>query len=480
MSPYGVYLRDRDNRGGIGVRQFDIVVLGAGSAAEWIWRQVPGKRIAVIEDGRVGGECPFVACIPSKVLLHSARIRRLVANAHRLAAVASPIALDDPADAFAAAVARRDLLSGHRDDTVNAAALARTGAVLYRGKGRIVTPGRVRLSRPDGPDEEIGYSELVVATGSSVVRPPIPGLEGVPTWSSDEALSSSELPRSLAIVGGGAVGCELAQVYATFGAEVTLVEAADSLLPAEEPVLGTVLAHALARSGVTVRTKTTILRADAGGPGAVLTLADGNHLPVARVLLATGRSPNTVGIGLSALGITQGSGGLATDASGRVVGTEHVWAAGDVTGIAPFTHTANYQARVVAANLRGIPMVADYRAIPRAVYTDPPVAAVGLTTERAEASGIEVAVASMPLADTGRASIDGTDIGALCLIADAVEGVLVGAAVVGPTAGELIGEAALAIRARVPISVFADVVHAFPTFAEAYESPLRHLAGLVL
>ena len=457
-----------------------MVVLGAGSAGEWIWSQLPGRSVAVVEAGRVGGECPFVACIPSKALLRAAQVRRLVADAHRLGGMAAPVALDDPAAAFAAAVTRRDRISDGRDDSGKAEELARSGAVLFRGRGRIDGPGRVVVATFAGEVEELGYTDLVIGTGSSSVRPPVPGLDRVPTWSSDEALSSSDLPVSLAVLGGGAVGCELAQVYAAFGSKVTLVEMADRLLPKEEPAISAVLVEALVRNGIEVRTGTRLVGAEAGGLGARLALEGGARVEVERVLVATGRLPNVDGIGLESLGLVPKAAGVLTDAHGRVEGVEHVWAAGDVTGVAPFTHTANYQARIVVANLRGYPMAGDYRALPRAVYTDPPVAAVGLTAESARASGIEVAVASTSLAETGRAGTDGTDLGALLLVADTVNRVLVGASAIGPGADELIGEATLAIRARVPLAVFADVVHSFPTYAEAYEPPLRELAGLVV
>lgn len=459
---------------------FDIVVLGGGSGGEWIWDAVPGRSIAVVEAGRVGGECPFVACIPSKALLRAAHLRRQIAAAHTLGATAEPVRLDDAERAFAAAVERRDEVSDGRDDTGNADALRASGATLYRGRGRIVGPGRVEVDAGDGPPVQLGYGELVVATGSSAVRPPIPGLDDVPTWSSDEALSSGELPPSLAVLGGGPVGCELAQVYASFGARVTLIEPGDRLVGREDPWVSTTLAAALADSGVDVRTGTEVQSAAAAAPGARLELSGGHRLDVARVLIATGRRPNVAGLGLETLGVdVEGSaGGLATDPTGRVAGAAHLWAAGDVTGVAPFTHTANYQSRIVAANLRGERREADYRAIPRVVYTDPPVAAVGQTAGEAEAAGVRVAVEGMAATETARASTDGTRRGELRLVADADAGLLVGAAAVGPAADELIGEATLAIRARIPLAVFADVVHAFPTHGECYEPPLRRLAGL--
>jgi dihydrolipoamide dehydrogenase len=237
-----------------------------------------------------------------------------------------------------------------------------------------------------------------------------------------------------------------------------------------------VLADVLRADGVNVRFGARALAVRRAAEGAEVEFNDGTTLAVERIIVATGRHPNTDGLGVEHLGIELTNEGLKTDSSGRVVGQRNVWAAGDVTDIAPYTHTANYQARIVTANLLGGSVVGNFRAVPRAVYTDPPVAAVGLTVERAVVIGMDVATATIELGTTVRSATDGSPLGRLCLIADRANSVLVGAAVIGGHCDEWLGELTLAIRAEIPLKILADVIHAFPTFSEALEPPLRNLA----
>jgi dihydrolipoamide dehydrogenase len=463
--------------------QFDVVVFGGGTAGVHVATEVAraGRTVAVVEAGLVGGECPNLACMPSKSLLQSAQ----------------------RGETWEHAVARRDEVTGHLDDTAAAARLARAGVTLIRGTATVSEPGVVEVTPiaaapeqvhdiragnlPDTAIASLGYTDLVIATGSEPVAPPIEGLTDVPAWTSAEALTGPDLPRRLIVLGGGPVGCELAQIYAAFGSQVTLIEAEDHVLPGEAKFAGELLADALRRTGADVRLGSNAAKAETTDTGLALTLTDGSRIEADRVLLATGRRPRHAGLGLDKLGVEIEPGtALPVDASCRVRPTAAgpgrankpipVWAAGDVTGVAAYTHTASYQARIVAANILGDQREADYRAIPRVVYTTPSVFAVGLSPAQATASGIELDTAGFDLAETARATVQDDDRGRVELYAGA-DDVLVGAAAVGLNAEEWMSEVTLAVRAAVPLATLADVVHAFPTYGSAIEQPIRDLAA---
>jgi pyruvate/2-oxoglutarate dehydrogenase complex dihydrolipoamide dehydrogenase (E3) component len=415
--------------------------------------------------------------MPSKALLRSAQVRHLVGRSRELGAMSNEPTLDgDGISAFAVAVRRRDDVVHHRDDSAKANELEELGVRVLRGRGQIVRPGVVVV---DGI--EYGYADLVVGTGSSPAWPSIDGLDTVPSWTSDQALISLHRPHSMAILGGGPVGCELAQAYVRFGTRVTLVNDAPGLLGPEEPTISRRLADVLEGDGVDLRLSTQATRAEGGRDGARLHLDTGSILDCERILVAVGRTPNTNGIGLEALGIEVGDGGLAIDETCRVGGHRKLWAAGDVTAVAPYTHTANYQAEIIATNIlragdrTNRQLTADYRAIPRAVYTDPAVASVGMDEAAAAKRGIDSITAAIDLAELARAGSDG-DGGRLVLTADRSRSVLIGAAAIGPQADEWIGEAALAIHSEIQLSVLAQLVHLFPTYSEAYGRLFLELA----
>ena len=406
---------------------FDVVVLGGGSAGEAVARGVRerGRSVAIVEERLVGGECPYVACMPSKALLRAAAQGMSWADAVRL----------------------RDGIAEHRDDTDTATSLVESGVELVRGHGVVTEPGVVTVEA-----RRLRYLDLVVATGAAAVVPDLDGVDEGDVWTSDDALTSAELPPRLLILGGCAVGCELAQVYAGFGSQVTLVEAGARLLGKEPAFVGATVQASLQGRGVDVRTGDQLEQVPSG---------------VSRVLAAVGTTPRVAGLGLERLGVKPSEdGALRTDDRMRVI--DHVWGAGDVTGIAPYTHAANYQAKVVVDNLTGATRRADHRAIPRTVYTDPAVFCVGVT------DGEPAATADVGA--TARAAVEQRQDGRVALYVDGAGERLVGAAVVGPGADEWAAELTVAVRAEVPVAALAEVVHAFPTYGEALEPAYAEVA----
>ncbi|MEU9022512.1 MULTISPECIES: dihydrolipoyl dehydrogenase family protein [Actinomadura] len=433
---------------------YDAVVLGGGTAGELVATGLAraGRDVALVENRLVGGESRYFACVPSKSLLLSAR----------------------RGETWEMAVARRDALTGHRADERIVAGMAEEGVTVLRGRGQVTGPGRIEV---DGAEH--GFGDLVLCTGSEPVIPPVDGLADVPLWTSDGALSVPDLPRRLVVLGGGPVGCELAQVYAAFGSQVSVVEASGRLLTAEAPFAGEVLADALRRMGVDLRLGADLSHVERKESGLRLWLSDGGTLDADRILVAAGRRPRVEGLGLETLGVATSPGhGVPVDETCRVPSSSgDVWAAGDVTGVARTTHAARYQARLVLANLLGEHRAADYRAIPRVVYTTPTVYAVGISPKQAEELGIDLLTAGYDLAATARAAVEADERGRVELYADRSRGLLIGAAAAGLYAEEWMSEIALAIRAETPLSVLTDVVHAFPTYGESVEAPLRELAG---
>ncbi|MGI8846836.1 MAG: dihydrolipoyl dehydrogenase family protein [Candidatus Dormibacteria bacterium] len=454
------------------VKRYDVICLGAGSATETAVEPLlaADRSVAVIEAHRFGGECSYVACMPSKALLYSAHVRTLIARSGDLGA--GEARSEEHGAAFAAAAARRGRITHHRSDVDVTHHLESLGATLIRGRGRLVGPGLVEVG-----GERYEYGDLIINTGSHPTIPSIEGLDSVMYWTSDVALSSNELPASLVVLGGSAVGCELAQIYARFGSAVTIVETASQLLPHEDPSVAALLAGVLRADGVTLHLDAAVEGASEDSSGCHLRLADGRFVTATRLLLATGRHPTAADIGLEHIGAVLVDGAIGVDPHCRVSGQDHVWAAGDVTAIAPFTHTANYQARVIVGNLIGRPATADYRSIPHAVYTDPSVAGVGMMEPTAEENGVRTLSAASDLSALARASVEDLQVGRIVLVADRERGVLCGASAIGPQAETLIGMAQLAIHAEIPLVTLAQLVYPFPSWTEGYTGAIRDLAS---
>jgi pyruvate/2-oxoglutarate dehydrogenase complex dihydrolipoamide dehydrogenase (E3) component len=428
-----------------------VVVLGGGSTGEHfvgaLRRLDQEVRITLVERLLVGGECSYWACMPTKTMLRAPEIR---ADALRTAGSLDPGPLH--ADAV---FAWRDVVA-ERNDSSQVEWLATKNARLVRGDAIVEEPGFVTAG-----DEELRYDRLVIATGSSAFIPPIPGLDAIEFWTNRDATETTEVPGSLAVLGGGPVGCELAQFFARLGSRVTLVQGADRLLPRVDADAAGLVEAGLREDGVDVRLGA---QAEAVESNRLLLGNGGGAVEFDRLLVATGRRAN-VG-GLDALDLDVSKRGIEVDE--RMRAAENVWAIGDVTGIAQFTHVGKYHARVAAYDLAGRPARADHRAIPATIFTDPQVAAVG---------AMDGVTATWPLTSTPRLSTyerpkrDGF----VKIAADPERRVVVGAVAVGPEAGEWLQQLTLAIRAEVPIEVLLDVIQPYPTFSEAVFLGLREL-----
>src|SRR4051794_20639144 len=442
---------------------YDAIVIGAGPAGTVCAGELAdgGMRVAVAERELVGGECSYWACIPSKTLLRpgeAVEAAREVAGAAE--AVTGPIAVKS-------ALEYRDYMVSDYDDSGPSAGgwLEQMGIDLLRGDARVAGPGRVSV----GGDEH-ETKRIVIATGSEPVFPPLEGLdelEGV--WSNREVTGLKELPRRVLVLGGGPVGVEMAQVLVRFGAEVALVEGADHLLSREAAPAGEALREALERDGVEVRLGEHASSAErSAGGGYRLTFASGEPLEGDKLVVCTGRKPRFDGLGLEAVGVEKSDrGGVKVDE--RMRAADNVWAIGDATGLLLFTHVGKYQGRVAAADMLGKEARADYRAVPRVVFTDPQVAAVGRAD--GERTGT-VELKAVPRTSTYTRKYSERP-GFLTLVANGDK--LVGAYAVGPEAGEWLQQATLAIRAEVPIEVLRDTIQPFPTFSEAFVSALAEI-----
>ena len=361
----------------------------------------------------------------------------------------------------------RDQVTDGRDDSWHAGWLEDQRAELVRGDARVARPGVVAVG-----DRELEYDELVVASGSRPAVPELEGVEDVEYWTNRDAVWASEVPASMVVLGGGAVGVELAQFFRRLGAEVTIVEHNDHLLAHVDVDAGSLLAERLGEDGVRVVLGNKVTGVENDGGGVRVSLEGAEPLTAERLLVATGRRPNVAGIGLEELGVEITPRGVTVD--DRLRAGDGVWAIGDAAGVGLLTHLGKYQARVAAANIAGRDMRADYRAIPAAVFTDPQVASVGrmegdnVVTARYEIAGGRLSTYERPRRP-----------GFVKLAAERDERVLVGAVAVGPEAGEWLGQLTLAVRARVPIDVLLDTIQPYPTFSEAIFNAVLELTSVL-
>ncbi|MDT4917168.1 MAG: hypothetical protein QOH89_1868 [Pseudonocardiales bacterium] len=459
---------------------FDLIVIGLGPGGEEVAGAVArsGRSVLAIDERLVGGECPYFGCIPSKMIVRAADA---LAEARRVDQLGGHAEVRP--DYAPVATRIRDEATTDWDDAIAVDRLTGHGATFVRGTGRLA--GRDedgRFTVQVGNDTHVGAT-VCLATGTSPAIPPVPGLADLPrgvdelVWTNREILRSPAVPASMVVIGGGAIGCELAQGFARFGAAVTVIEAAPHLLMPEEPEAGALIADVFAREGITVRQGVGVQSVAAGGDGAVVTLADGSAATGEKLLVAAGRRPNLSDIGLETVGLDPGARSLDVDEHMRVDGVHGLYAVGDITGRGAFTHVSVWQAKVLTAHLTGEPEpYGGYEALAWATFTDPEVGRVGLSEQQARDKGLSVRVGTQQLAANTRGWIwgPGND-GFVKLVEDADRGVLVGATVVGPHGGELLGMLTLAVHAKVPIATMRTMHYAYPTLHRAVSEAIQAL-----
>jgi pyruvate/2-oxoglutarate dehydrogenase complex dihydrolipoamide dehydrogenase (E3) component len=456
----------------------DVVVVGLGPGGQAVAEELAraGVPVVGIDAGLVGGECPYWGCVPSKRMARAAaaigEARRIGEDLAGSAAVTPDWA---PVHAWIA-----DQATDHWDDTVAVERLEGLGGTFVRGRGRLTGPRTVEVDGPEGTTTVTARRAVVVATGSAPAVPPIDGLAGTPYWTNHEFIESPVLPASVVVLGGGAVGCELAQAMARFGVAVTLVEPAPRLLALEEPAAGALLAEVFGREGIAVRTGVGATAVQHADGAFTVALADGSEVSCEKLLVATGRRVNLGAVGLDSIGVDTSARSVAVDDRLRVVAdgapVDGVYAIGDVTGKGAFTHVAVHQARVVVEALRdGVPASNPITALPRVTFTDPEIGAVGLTEAQARERGLEVRVATATLAGAAtRGWIHGPgNDGFITVVAS--EGRLVGATSAGPTGGEVLGALSVAVQAGIPVAELRRQIWAYPTMHRGIEYVLSLL-----
>lgn len=449
--------------------QADVVVVGLGPGGEHVAGTLAeaGLDVVGVEAGLVGGECPYWACVPSKMMI---RAGNLLAEAGRVPALAGAAVVTPDWTRVAGRI--RDEATDDWNDQVAADRFAAKGGRLVRGTGRLTGARRVTV----GDRTFEARRGVVLATGTRPRIPPVPGLEETPYWTNRDAMAAKELPASMVVLGGGAIGVELAQVFARFNCAVTVVEGQDQLLSQEEPEAGKLAAEALRADGVTVLTGARARRVGHDGTEFTVRL-EGSEQPLSaeRLLVATGRVADLTPLGVDSVGLDPAAGAVPTD--GRMRAGEGLWAVGDIAGRGAFTHVSMYQAGIAVRDILGQPgPEADYRALPRVTFTDPEIGAVGLTERQARERGLRVRTSVVAVASSTRGWIHGPgNEGFIKLVEDADRGVLIGATSAGPVGGEVLYGLNVAVHAEVPVERLQHMIYTYPTFHRTIEAALGAL-----
>jgi pyruvate/2-oxoglutarate dehydrogenase complex dihydrolipoamide dehydrogenase (E3) component len=456
------------------VQQVELVVVGLGPGGEALATAAAkaGLDVVAIDERLVGGECPYFGCVPTKMMVRGSDV---VAEAWRAGELAGEVTIRTSWAPVAERVAVQ--ATDHWDDRVAVERLEKAGATVLHGRGRLDGVRRVTVI-PRDSSEPVTYEAsrgVVLNPGTRPATPPVEGLAGTPFWTNRDAVQVTKLPDSLVVVGGGPIGCEMAQVFARFGVRITVLQHDDRILAVNEPEASALLTEVFAHEGIRVITGTDATKASYADGQFTLTLATGEELTAEKVLVAAGRIPNHDDIGLETVGLDPKARSVPGDE--RMRAGDGLWVIGDATGHGAFTHMSMYQYAIACRDILGEDgPPAAYHAVPHVTFTDPEVAAVGMSEAQARKAGLNVRIGLTKLEESTRGFTHGPGSrGLIKVVEDADRGVLVGATVVGPAGGEIISYFVVAVHAEVPVATLKAMIYAYPTFHRAIESALADL-----
>jgi pyruvate/2-oxoglutarate dehydrogenase complex dihydrolipoamide dehydrogenase (E3) component len=446
----------------------DVIVVGLGPGGEEVASRLAksGLDVIGIDGNLVGGECPYWGCVPSKMMIRAAD---LLSEGRRVPGMAGRAVVIPDWNPVARRI--REEATDNWDDGVAVKRLEDSGARFVRGWAKLKGPKTVEV---EGRRFEATRA-VVLDVGAGPWAPPIPGLSETDYWTNRDAIEVEELPATLTVLGGGAIGVELGQVFSRFGVQVTIVEVSQHLLPSEEPESGQLLAEVLEAEGIAVHCGSKIKAVGRQTGQTILELENGMAVGAERLLVAAGRRPNLAALGASSIGVDEAARAIAVDKHMRV--TEGVWAIGDATGKGAFTHMSLYQAAIAADDIMGQPGPgAQYHAVPRVTFTDPEIGSVGHSEASARDAGLEVRIAVSQIPDSARGWIHKiANKGFIKLVEDVRRGVLVGATSAGPVGGEVLSMLTLAVHSAIPVDDLSHMIYAYPTFHRAVEDAVKSL-----